>query len=92
GREVHVSADHLADVGMSAQHVHERVCGHYSIEPVLESRSGPVPGGPVPCREGPGELAVVLCDDGSTVVHMERFLDRHLVLAPDLFTWSPREA
>ncbi|MEO1686674.1 MAG: metallophosphoesterase [Pseudomonadota bacterium] len=65
---------------------------HYSIEPVLESRSGPVPGGPVPRREGPGELAVVLCDDRSTVVHMERFLDRHLLLAPDLFAWSPREA
>ncbi|MEM6742567.1 MAG: metallophosphoesterase [Pseudomonadota bacterium] len=65
--------------------------GHYSIEPMLESRSGPVPGGPVPRREGPGELAVVLCDDRSTVVHMERFLDRHLVLAPELFPWIDGE-
>ncbi|MEO0975803.1 MAG: metallophosphoesterase [Pseudomonadota bacterium] len=62
--------------------------GHYSIEPMLESRSGPVPGGPVPRREGPGQLAVVLCDETSVVVHMENFLDRHLVLAPDLFGWS----
>lgn len=61
---------------------------HYSIEPVLESRSGPIPGGPVPRREGPGQLAVVLCDGASTVVHMENFIDRHLVLAPDLFGWS----
>lgn len=62
--------------------------GHYTIDPVLESRSGPVPGGPVPRREGPGQLAVVLCDERSVVVHMENFLDRHVVLAPDLFGWS----
>ncbi|MEO1732884.1 MAG: phosphodiesterase [Pseudomonadota bacterium] len=61
--------------------------GHYAIDPVLESRSGPVPGGPVPRREGPGQLAVVLCDDTSVVVHMENFLDRHIQLAPDAFTW-----
>ena len=62
--------------------------GHYAIDPVLQSRSGPVPGGPVPRREGPGQLAVVLCDDQSVVVHMENFLDRHIVLASDLFGWS----
>ncbi len=62
--------------------------GHYAIDPVLESRSGPVPAGSVPRREGPGQLAVVLCDESSVVVHMENFLDRHLVLAPDLFGWS----
>lgn len=64
---------------------------HYSIEPTLESRSGPVPGGPVPRREGPGQLAVVLSDDTSTVVHMENFLDRHLKMAPLLFGWSSSE-
>jgi len=59
--------------------------GHYAIDPVLQSRSGPFPGGQVPRREGPGQLAVVLCDDTSVVVHMENFLDRHIILAPDLF-------
>lgn len=68
--------------------------GHYSIEPMLSTKSGPVPsaGGhyvsPVPRREGPGQIAVVLCDEDRVVVHMENFLDRHLVLAPDLFAWS----
>ncbi len=67
---------------------------HYGIEPMLESASGPVPkdgsGGlpSVPRREGPGQMAVVLCDESSVVVHMENFLDRHLVLAPELFKWS----
>ncbi|MEM9870365.1 MAG: metallophosphoesterase [Pseudomonadota bacterium] len=67
---------------------------HYSIEPMSTERSGPVPEergryvSPVPRREGPGQLAVVLCSDDSVVVHMENFLDRHLVLAPDLFAWS----
>ncbi|MEL6522332.1 MAG: metallophosphoesterase [Pseudomonadota bacterium] len=60
---------------------------HYSIEPTLESRSGPVPN-PVARREGPGQLAVVLCDEDSVVVHMENFIDRHLVLAQELFPWS----
>jgi len=68
--------------------------GHYSIEPVLSSASGPVPSerghyvSPVPRREGPGQIAVVLCDADRVVVHMENFLDRHLVLAPDLFAWG----
>ncbi|MQQ10135.1 hypothetical protein GFB49_16830 [Epibacterium sp. SM1979] len=68
--------------------------GHYAIEPMLTSQSGPVPEtrghyvSPVPRREGPGQMAVVLCDADSVVVHMENFLDRHLVLAPDLFAWS----
>lgn len=60
--------------------------GHYSIEPTLESLSGPIPNR-VPRREGPGQLAVVLADADSTVVHMENFLDRHLVMPRDLFTW-----
>ena len=68
--------------------------GHYSIEPMLVGRSGSVPEdrsgyvSPVPRREGPGQLAVVLCSEDAVVVHMENFLDRHLVLAPDLFGWS----
>lgn len=57
---------------------------HYSIEPTLESLSGPVPA-PVPRREGPGELAVVLSDEEATVVHMEAFLDRYLVLPLENF-------
>ncbi|MEL6467411.1 MAG: metallophosphoesterase [Pseudomonadota bacterium] len=67
---------------------------HYSIEPMSIARSGPVPEerghyvSPVPRREGPGQLAVVLCRDDGVVVHMDNFLDRHLVLAPDLFAWS----
>lgn len=61
--------------------------GHYSIEPTLESRSGPIPGR-VDRREGPGQLAVVLADEHSTVVHMEDFLNRHLVMAPELFGWG----
>lgn len=67
---------------------------HYSIEPMLTARSGPIPQdgsaylSPVPRREGPGQLAVVLCSDEAVVVHMENFLDRHLVLAPELFRWS----
>lgn len=61
---------------------------HYAIEPVLESRSGPVPGGPVPRREGPGQLAVVLCAQASVVVHLENFLDANQVMSPDLFAWS----
>lgn len=60
--------------------------GHYNIEPVLESHSGPIPA-PVPRREGPGQLAVVLSDEVSTVVHFENFLDRHLVLAQEHFVW-----
>lgn len=67
---------------------------HYSIEPMSADRSGPVPSdrsryvSPVPRREGPGQLAIVLCDEDSVVVHMENFLDRHLLLAPDLFAWG----
>jgi len=67
---------------------------HYSIEPMSIARSGPIPAergkyvSPVPRREGPGQLAVVLCNSDSVVVHMENFLDRHLVLAPELFAWS----
>lgn len=61
--------------------------GHYNIEPVLESKSGSIDEGRVPRREGPGQLAVVISDDHSTIVHMENFLDRHLVLADELFKW-----
>lgn len=62
--------------------------GHYNIEPVLESKSGPVMvENRVPRREGPGQLAVVISDDVSTIIHMENFLDRHLVLADELFKW-----
>lgn len=57
---------------------------HSSIEPTLESLSGPLPA-PARRREGPGELAVVLSDEESTVVHMEKFLDRHLVMAQEHF-------
>ena len=67
---------------------------HYGIDPMLIDQSGPVPDNTegfvsaVPRREGPGQLAVVLCDTDGVVVHMENFLDRHLVLAPDLFVWG----
>lgn len=60
---------------------------HYSIEPTLESRSGPVPA-PVARREGPGQMAVVLCDGQSVVVHMENFLDGNRVMSPELFSWN----
>lgn len=60
--------------------------GHYNIEPVLESQSGGIENR-VPRREGPGQLAVVISDDVSTVVHMENFLDRHLVMPDELFKW-----
>lgn len=62
--------------------------GHYNIDPVLQSKSGSISSTLVPRREGPGQLAVVLSDDEATVVHMENFLDRHLVLAKDLFKWD----
>lgn len=67
---------------------------HYSIDPMSIDRSGPVPAdtngfvSTVPRREGPGQLAVVLCSPDTVVVHMENFLDRHLVLARELFAWS----
>jgi len=57
--------------------------GHYAIDPVLESRSGPVPR-----REGPGQLAILLCEERSAVVHIENFLDRHIILPPDAFKCS----
>jgi 3',5'-cyclic AMP phosphodiesterase CpdA len=60
--------------------------GHYNIEPVLESESGGI-ANRVPRREGPGQLAVVLADKDSTVVHMENFIDRHLILSDALFKW-----
>lgn len=63
---------------------------HYAIDPVLETRSGPIPH-LTPRREGPGQAAVVLCGPDSVVVHMENFIDRHLVLAPELFRWDRDE-
>ncbi|MDZ5696679.1 metallophosphoesterase [Chelativorans sp. M5D2P16] len=61
---------------------------HYTIAPTLASRSGPFPGG-VPRYEGPGQYAVVLADSRSTVVHFENFIDRHIVMAPELFWKKP---
>ncbi|MEM9430579.1 MAG: metallophosphoesterase [Pseudomonadota bacterium] len=64
--------------------------GHYNIEPVLEALSGPVP--PlVPRREGPAQMAVVLCDASSTVVHFENTIDANAIMSPDLFHWVPEE-
>src|SRR5690606_30076166 len=63
---------------------------HYSIEPTLESLSGPLPA-PVLRREGPGQIAVVIVDQDSAVVLKENFLDRHLVLAQELFPGKRRE-
>ncbi|MEM8552056.1 MAG: metallophosphoesterase [Pseudomonadota bacterium] len=60
---------------------------HYSIDPTLETRSGPVPA-PVARREGPGQIAVALCDGQSVVVHMENFLDGNAVMPPELFSWN----
>ncbi|PCI05122.1 MAG: hypothetical protein COB78_00425 [Hyphomicrobiales bacterium] len=59
---------------------------HYSIEPTLETSSGPIPA-LVARREGPGQIAVILADENSTVVHMENFIDRNLVMASELFGW-----
>ncbi|TCT36298.1 metallophosphoesterase [Martelella mediterranea] len=58
--------------------------GHYNIEPTLGAPDITFQT-PVPRREGPGQLAVVLSDKTSTVVHMENYIDRHLVMAPALF-------
>lgn len=60
---------------------------HYSIAPTLQSRSGPVPN-LAPRLEGPGQYAVVLADEASTVVHFENFFDRHLVLPLEYFRWK----
>lgn len=59
--------------------------GHYNIEPALGVPTKERSAGFVPRREGPGQLAVVLSDETATVVHMENYIDRHLVLSPDLF-------
>ena len=58
---------------------------HYNIEPVLGAPDNKGSHHSVPRREGPGQIAVVLSDETSTVVHMENHLDRHLRMAPDLF-------
>lgn len=63
---------------------------HYSIEPTLQSMSGPLPA-PVLRREGPGQIAVVIVDQDSAVVLKENFLDRHLMLAQELFPGNRRE-
>lgn len=63
---------------------------HYSIEPTLQSLSGPLPA-PVLRREGPGQIAVVIVDQDSAVVLKENFLDRHLPLAQELFPVKRRE-
>lgn len=59
--------------------------GHYNIEPTLGAPTQERSAEFVPRREGPGQLAVVLSDDTATVVHMENYIDRHLVLSPELF-------
>jgi 3',5'-cyclic AMP phosphodiesterase CpdA len=64
---------------------------HYSIEPTLQSLSGPVPA-PVRRREGPGQIAVIIVDQDSAVVIKENFLDRHLVLAQELFPTKRRDS
>ena len=58
---------------------------HYNIEPLLGAATQERSAGFVPRREGPGQLAVVLSDENATVVHMENYIDRHLVLSPELF-------
>lgn len=58
---------------------------HYNIEPILGAPDNKGSHHSVPRREGPGQIAVVLSDDATTVVHMENHLDRHLRMAPDLF-------
>ncbi|BCH25418.1 metallophosphoesterase [Mesorhizobium sp. L-8-3] len=63
---------------------------HYTIEPTLQSLSGALPA-PVPRREGPGQIAVVIVDERSAVVLKENFLDRHLVLAQELFPMRRRD-
>jgi len=39
-------------------------------------------------REGPGQMAVVLSDDETTVVHFENFWDKNAAMSPDLFVWE----
>lgn len=63
---------------------------HYSIEPTLQTLSGPLPA-PVRRREGPGQIAIIIVDQDSAVVIKENFLDRHLVMAQDLFPTQRRE-
>lgn len=57
---------------------------HYNIEPTLKYADGRLMP-PVPRREGPGQIAVILSDEDSTVVHMMNFIDRHLPMAQELF-------
>ena len=57
---------------------------HYIIEPTLNYIDGRIKP-PVPRREGPGQIAVVISDKESTVIHMENFIDRHLTMAQELF-------
>lgn len=59
--------------------------GHYNIEPLLGVPTPTHGVESVPRREGPGQLAVLLSDERATVVHMENYLDRHLVMASELF-------
>ncbi len=59
--------------------------GHYNIEPMLGEPTQTHGTEFVPRREGPAQLAVVLSNETATVVHMENYIDRHLVMAPGLF-------
>lgn len=59
--------------------------GHYNIEPTLGVPTPTHGVEIVPRREGPGQLAVILSDEQATVVHMENYIDRHLVMATELF-------
>lgn len=57
---------------------------HYSIEPTLASAAFP-DFGAVAKREGPGQIAAVLCNETSVVVHIESFFDRNPVLSQSFF-------
>jgi len=39
-------------------------------------------------REGPGQMAVVLSDAETTVVHFENFWNKNEAMSPDLFVWE----
>jgi len=39
-------------------------------------------------REGPGQMAVVLSDAQTTVVHFESFWNKNAAMSPDLFVWE----
>ena len=95
--------DELADVlhthpdirHVISGHVHLTSCGSYRGLPFTTIAGNhynilPMPTGPnpVPRLEGPGQYAVVMSDEKSTVILFEDFINRHIVMAPELFNFG----